>query len=175
MMADYERLSKVCEEGLEAVGYELVDLEYLREPGGWVLRVFIDKAGQGPSSDAESAVETREPAPVPVPASHITHQDCRRASHHLGTVLDVEDLIGSAYRLEVSSPGVQRPVRKEEDFVRFSGHRAKIVLSEPLEGRKKFTGVILGVNQGKAVLEVEGERVEFELAMMKTARLEVEF
>ena len=173
-MADYERLSKVCEEGLEAVGYELVDLEYLREPGGWVLRVFIDKAGQDPASDAASAVETREPGPVPVPASPITHQDCKSASHHLGTVLDVEDLIGSAYRLEVSSPGVQRPVRKEEDFIRFSGHRAKVVLSEPLDGRIKFTGVIQGAGQGKAVLEVEGERVEFELAMMKKARLEVD-
>ena len=167
-MADITRLSKVCEEGLEALGYELVDLEYLREPGGWVLRIFIDRAESDPQPEPEPGV------PVAVPRSTITHQDCKAASRHLGTVLDVEDLIDSAYRLEISSPGVQRPVRKESDFIKFSGHQARVVLHEPLDGRKKFSGVIKGAGQGKAVLEVDGTEVEFELALMKKARLEVE-
>ena len=170
-MADIQRLSKVCEEGLEAVGYELVDLEYLREPGGWVLRVFIDLVDNSVATKAEQG---DKPGAVPVPVSPITHKDCKAASRHLGTVLDVENLIDNAYRLEVSSPGIQRPIRKEEDFIRFSGHLAKVVLSEPMDGRKKFTGVIIGAAEGKAMLEVEGARVEFELAAMKKARLEVE-
>lgn len=167
-MADITRLSKVCEEGLEALSYELVDLEYLREPGGWVLRVYIDRAEPVAQPQPEPG------APVAVPRSTITHQDCQSASRHLGTVLDVEDIIDSAYRLEISSPGVQRPVRKEVDFIRFSGHSARVVLHDPIDGRKKFTGVIKGAGQGKAQLEVDGTEVEFELAQMKRARLEVE-
>ena len=111
---------------------------------------------------------------MPLPRSTITHQDCQAASRHLGTVLDVEDIIENAYRLEISSPGVKRPVRKEADFIRFSGHPVRVVLHEALEGRKKFTGVIKGAEQGKAKLEVNGTEVEFELAQMKRARLEVE-
>ena len=172
MMANIDRLSKVCEEALEAVGYELVDLEYLRDPSGWVLRVFIDH--QSTQSSGEQ-VETEQDMPVAEPPrSGITHQDCKKASRHLGTVLDVEEIIDSAYRLEISSPGVKRPLRKEKDFRRFAGHRAKVEMFMAQNGQKKYTGVIRGAGEGKLLLKVKSEEVELPLAQMKKARLEVE-
>ncbi len=167
-MSDLAQLSKVCSEGLEAIGYELVDLEYLRDPGGWVLRVYIDAPSSGEQETTAAA------GPAPVPRSTITHQDCKAASNHLGTVLDVEDIIDNAYRLEVSSPGVMRPVRKEKDFNRFAGHKAKVVMQEAIDGRKKYTGVIKGAGEGRVQLELDSGLVELPLDRMKRARLEVE-
>ena len=125
VMVDLARLAKICDEGLAAVGYELVDVEYVSEDGGWVLRVYIDRP----------SLET-PPAAAPLPPSAICLADCQTASRHLGTVLDVEDLIPNAYRLEVSSPGIERPLRQERDFLRFAGRAARVQLRESIDGRK---------------------------------------
>jgi ribosome maturation factor RimP len=155
------KLEQLCEDSLKAVGYELVELEYLRDGHGWVLRVYIDHPEGGAPSNGTVG-------------SSITHQDCERASRHLSAVLDVEDPIDTAYRLEVSSPGVRRPLRKESDFVRFSGKVAKVQLTSAAQGRKNFTGKVVSARDGVVSLEVDGAVLELPLAQIKKARLEVE-
>jgi ribosome maturation factor RimP len=155
-----QRLFQLCEGGLSALGYELVELEYLRDPQGWVLRVYID--------------HPHEPTPGDAPRSTITHDDCEQASRHLGTVLDVEDPIDTPYRLEVSSPGVRRPLRRSRDFARFAGLVVRVQLSQPLDGRKNFTGRILTASDDVVDLEVDGRAVQLPLERIRKAHLEVE-
>jgi len=97
-------------------GFQLVDVEYRRESEGWTLRLFIDKEG-GVSLD-----------------------DCQRVSRTVGTVLDVEDPIPNSYNLQVSSPGLDRPLRRKEDFIAALGKRVKLVTHEPISGQRNFVG-----------------------------------
>ncbi len=120
-----ERIDSVVE-GLgtplaERLGYELVEVEYHKEGPDWVLRCTIDKE------------------------SGITTDDCQRFSEALGQVLDQEDPIPGSYLLEVSSPGLERPLKHERDFQRFSGQRVELKLFHPLESKKVFTGVLSGI------------------------------
>lgn len=120
---------------LEAEGFSLVDVEYKREQGGWVLRVFIDKEGG------------------------VTLDDCAQVSREFGQFLDVEDIIPTAYHLEVSSPGLDRPLKKEEDFVKYSGRKVRIKTKEQVSGRRNFKGALLGCSEGKVMVKVEGSEV----------------
>lgn len=127
---------------LEGLGYELVDLESSR---GGLLRIFID----GPKG--------------------ISVDDCARVSNHLTRAFAVE---GVDYeRLEVSSPGLDRPLKRLEDYRRFAGQRATVRLKLPQAGQRRFEGVVRGVEGGKVVLEVDGARHEFGLADIDRARL----
>jgi ribosome maturation factor RimP len=129
-------------ETLEGLGYELVDLESSR---GGLLRVFIDTP-QG-----------------------ITVEDCARVSNHLTRAFAVE---GIEYeRLEVSSPGLDRPLKRLEDYARFAGQVASVRLKLPREGRRRYEGKLAGVEDGSVVLDVEGERCRFALADIDRARL----
>lgn len=159
MDADVRKLEEICERALQTVGYELVDLQYLNDQQGWVLRVFIDHDAKTPKREELG----------------ISHQDCVNASRHLSTVLDVEDLIDISYRLEVSSPGVRRPLRREKDFVRFVGHRVKIRMCEPIEGRKTFVGRLCQVEGSLVGIEVEGVMYSLDIRNLQKANLEVEF
>lgn len=160
---DQSALEGACEAALRAVGFDLVDLEFGREGRGLVLRVFIDH----PQGDA--------PADRHTPVRRITLDDCRRASRHLGTVLDVEDTIAEPYSLEVSSPGVQRSLRKERDFRRFTGFRVRVTTSEPIDGRNSFCGTVGGFEQG--MVTVEGQEAVWELPITKIrkARLDEDY
>jgi ribosome maturation factor RimP len=160
MTADIKQLMTICDEGLAAVGYDLVDLEYQLEPQGWVLRVFIDHPVDAPGIDGSGV--------------GITHMDCAEASRHLNTVLDVEDPIDDAYRLEVSSPGVYRRLRKERDFARFAGEKVKIQTDEMVEGRKNYKGRLLDAADGVVTVEVDGKHYQLPLERIRKARLEVE-
>jgi ribosome maturation factor RimP len=160
MATDIKQLMTICEAGLAAVGYDLVDLEYQNEPQGWVLRVFIDHPVDAPKDDGLGV--------------GITHTDCGEASRHLGTVLDVEDPIDGAYRLEVSSPGINRPLRKERDFARFAGEKVKIQTDEMVEGRKNYKGRLLAAAEGVVTVEVDGKHYQLPLERIRKARLEVE-
>lgn len=162
---DKAQLFELCENGLKAVGYDCVDVEYTRDQQGWVLRVFIDHPE---SEQGEGNGEAR-------PKQGITHEDCAVASHHLGTVLDVEDPIGNAYRLEISSPGVRRPLHRPADFERFCGEPVKIQMQNPVDGRRNFKGLIKSVKQRLVVVEVDNQTFELPLDGIKKARLEVEF
>ncbi len=120
-----DELFAIAEPLCNEEGYELVDIRYLREQSGWVVRAFIDRLG-GRSGG-------------------ISFADCERISRELSAVLDVEDPIPHAYNLEVSSPGVDRPLRTASHFRRFVGHTARVLLTEAQDGRKRFKGRIEAV------------------------------
>jgi ribosome maturation factor RimP len=127
---------------LGGLGYELVDLESSR---GGLLRLFIDTP------------------------RGITVEDCARVSNHLTRAFAVE---GIEYeRLEVSSPGLDRALKRPEDYTRFAGHKASVKLKLPREGRRRFEGQVVGVEDGRVVLEIEGERQLFAFAEIDRARL----
>ena len=139
---------------------ELVDLEYQREGQGWVLRLFIDQSGG------------------------ITLDTCAEVSREVSVLLEVEDLIETAYNLEVSSPGLDRPLTKVGDYERFSGRLVKIKTRVPVDidgkgrGRKTFTGTLGGLCDGKVVIDLKeknGFRVELPLEDIEKANLEIEF
>ena len=145
---------------VEDLGLELVDIEYQREGRGWVLRIFLDKE------------------------NGITLDDCAEASREISTLLDVEDVVPHAFNLEVSSPGIERPLKKLADFERFNGKTAKIKtnLSCDPDGRgqnrKTFVGTLQGVREGKVVLlqtDKRGGEALFALGDIEKANLVFEF
>ena len=136
-------LQKLLETTLAGLGYELVDFD--RSGRGRLVRVFIDKQGG------------------------ISVDDCARVSRHLTRVLTVENV--GYDRLEVSSPGLDRPLKKEEDFVRFAGHKARIKVRVPIGGQRNFVGVLREVRGGAVHLDVEGQLLSLELGNLEKARL----
>ncbi|HET7922478.1 MAG TPA: ribosome maturation factor RimP [Gammaproteobacteria bacterium] len=146
-----ERLLGLLEPAVVALGYELVELEFHGQGRNSVLRLYID----GPKG--------------------VTLDDCERVSRQVSGVLDVEDPIPGHYALEVSSPGLDRPLRRLEDFERFVGQRAKLELLLPLDGRRRFTGTLAGVEAGEVLMDVEGERLRLPFTQMGKAHLVPEF
>jgi ribosome maturation factor RimP len=165
MRKDIDDLWKLCEPPIQGAGLELVELSWNREPEGWVLRVFIDRPasprlpGAGPGD-----------APVFEPL-YVSHEDCEQVSRDLSATLDVANTIHHAYRLEVSSPGIDRPMRRESDFVRFAGRKAKIRTTDAVEGRRKFSGVLLGAKDGQVQIECEGRSYQLPIATIVRANL----
>jgi ribosome maturation factor RimP len=137
-------LQRMLESTLAGLGYELVDFE--RSGKGKLLRIFIDKSGG------------------------ITVDDCASVSNHLSRVLTVE---GIDYdRLEVSSPGLDRPLKKEQDFARYTGQKARLKLRVPMAGQRNFVGVLRETREGKVEIEVDdGKRVSVDLSNLEKARL----
>lgn len=143
-----EKVRSFAESLLPAMGLELVDVQFRREGHGWVLRLFIDREGG-------------------VGLDH-----CADVSRELGQFLDVEDLIDHAYHLEVSSPGLERPLKSIGDFQRFLGKKAKVKLHESLGEQKVFIGTISGVEEGVIFLDLEeGGSVQFAFDRISKARL----
>jgi ribosome maturation factor RimP len=145
-----QEVRQVVEPILESQGFELVDLEYQCERQGWVLRIYLDREG-GVSLD-----------------------DCAGVSHEVGAVLEVKDLIPSAYTLEVSSPGLTRPLKRREDFNKFRNQMVKIKLYKPLDGRKNFKGTLLGLEGDRVRVEVEQRSYEIPLQRIAKANLEID-
>lgn len=165
-----ERLRDAATRVAGSHGLEVFDVQVRREAVGRVLRVTIDRPSpvQTPGEPVPPGVE--EPVGI---------VDCQRVSQDLGTLLDVEDELtadlGENFTLEVSSPGLDRPLRGEADYRRFVGRLAKIVTREPCNGQSHFAGRLAGVEDA-AVLLVEGRRTHrVPLARISRARLEVEF
>ena len=162
---DLTGLRTAAERVARSHGLEVFDLQLRREPVGMVLRVVIDRPATG-------RVETLEES--------VGIEDCQRVSQDLSALLDVEDEFGrqelsETYTLEVSSPGLDRPLRHEADFRRFEGRLAKIVTTEPIERQSAFAGRLKGVDGGSVLLE-EGRRVHrVPLDKIKRANLDVEF
>ena len=144
-------LQSLLEKTVDGLGYELVSVELSNR--GKMLRIFIDKPAD-PQGGA---------------AGGVTVDDCARVSNQLTRVLEVE---GIDYdRLEVSSPGLDRPLKKEADFARFAGEQARLTLRVPVAGRRNFTGVMRAVADGKLQLETDGGVVSLDLANIDKARL----
>ncbi|MGH7294425.1 MAG: ribosome maturation factor RimP, partial [Polyangiaceae bacterium] len=159
---DRDALQRVVEPVVRAHGAEVVDMELKPDQGGWVLRVFVEKAGASAQN-----LSTKDAA--------VNLELCADVSRDLSPALDVVDLIPHAYSLEVSSPGVERPLRGERDFARFAGQKAKLRLSPPLDGQRVLVGTIEGVHGGKVRVR-DGSRVhEAPLDAIESARLVFEF
>jgi ribosome maturation factor RimP len=150
-----DALMRLLEPPIEALGYELVDIEYAREGRGGVLRIFIDRR----ADDAGSS---------------ITVDDCARVSHAVSELLEVEDPIKGHYTLEVSSPGFDRILRKRAHFERFVGERIFAELKLPIDGRRRFVGVLKSIADDSIVLEVDGQAHSLSLERILKARLRPE-
>jgi ribosome maturation factor RimP len=146
-----EKLLALLEPEVNALGYELVELDAPAPTGSRVLRLYID-CEQGIGLD-----------------------DCERVSHQVSGLLDVEDPIPGHYTLEVSSPGLDRPLRTPEHFRRQAGHLAKVVMQPGRPGRRRYKGRILGVGDDALELETEGGSVSLPLGEIESARLVPEF
>jgi len=142
-----ERLIALIEPLLERLGYELVQLDYSAGRAHALVRVFVDRP------------------------DGVTLDDCARISRELSALLDVEDPIPTAYTLEVSSPGFDRVLRTQAHFGRFVGSRVFVELKEPRDGRRRYTGKLLTVDEAGIALEVDRERVRMAFDEIGKARL----
>ena len=140
-------VSQWVEEIIQGSDLELVDVEYVKEHSTWVLRVYLDKP------------------------DGIDLEDCQRVSQALDLKLDAEDPIPGAYSLEVSSPGLERPLKKASDYQRFKGRLVKIRTYSGLHGRKRFEGILEGLRDENVVLKWEGDTIEIPLELAAKANL----
>ena len=148
-----ERVRGIAERVATDRGLELVHAEVAGPEGKPIIRLFIDKPGG------------------------VTHEDCSEVSHHLGTILDVEDFIHSAYTLEVSSPGLERGLYKRQDYERFSGRMAKMKSRVAVNGQRNFRGRILGLEGDEVVFDDKTSgrvAVPFEAVVKANLELDVE-
>ena len=154
-----EQVRNVATRVAHTYGLDIFDVQFRREAAGMVLRVLIDRPGPAATADESVSVE-----------------DCAHVSRDLSAMLDVEDIVPTAYTLEVSSPGLDRPLRQADDFRRFAGRRAKIVMREAVDGQTFLKGRLAGVD-GQAVLidGEDGRRHQVPIAVITRANLEVEF
>jgi ribosome maturation factor RimP len=143
----------------ESYGLEVFDVQFRREAAGMVLRIQIDRPG--PAATAEDSVSV---------------DDCARVSRDLSAMLDVDDIVPSAYTLEISSPGLDRPLRQADDYRRFAGRRAKLVMREAVDGQTFFRGTLGGVHDGHVLIDADDKkRHRVPLGVITRANLEVEF
>ena len=147
-----EELKAIVRRPVEAMGYELVGVELLRHGGsGLLLRVYIDSE------------------------NGINLDDCSAVSHQLSGVLDVEDPIAENYDLEVSSPGLDRPLFELTHFDRFKGQKARLKLMTPVEGRRKLQGILAGIEGDSVLVDEAGELYRVPFEQIDTARLVPDF
>ena len=146
-------ITEVAEEVGRREGIEIVELQLLGGGRARVLRIYIDKPGG------------------------VTHADCERMSHEVGAILDAQEIIpGESYTLEVSSPGVERKLSKRSDFERFSGQRAKISLTEPVENQRHWEGTLRGLEGDSIQIEpAEGRMIQIPLQQVRKANLKFEW
>jgi ribosome maturation factor RimP len=142
-----DELAKLLEPTVERLGYELADLEVRLGSKGGMVRVFIDKP------------------------EGIDLDDCEKVSLAVSALLDVEDPVPGNYNLEVSSPGLDRKLTKVEHFQRFEGETVKVQMRFPIEGRRRFRGILVSSDDENIVVEVDGESHSLPLKTIDTARL----
>ncbi len=143
-----DTLEQLCHDVAEEAGFDLLLVEWTADGGRQVLRLYIDSVGG------------------------VTVDDCATVSRRLSHVLDVEEVIDVAFALEVSTPGLNRPLVREADYVRFSGEQAKVTLKQPLAtGRKRLQGELKGVAAGEVSMEVDGELFQFAVTDVARANL----
>jgi ribosome maturation factor RimP len=154
-----ERVQAVANRVAGTYGLEIFDVQFRREAGGMVVRVRIDRPGRAATAEESVSIE-----------------DCARVSRDLSAVLDVEDVVPLAYTLEVSSPGLDRPLRGADDYRRFAGRRAKIVMRQAVDGQTFFKGRLGGVEGDEVLIESDDQRGHrVPLGVITRANLEVEF
>jgi len=183
MRKDNQDLWNLVEPYVRDAGFDLVEVHSGREPSGWIVRLFIDRpapgtemsggvgAAGGPGNDAEGS-------PPSDSETGVSHLDCERVSRDVSAALDVADLIPHAYELEVSSPGLDRPLRRLQDFSRFTGREARIRMTEGVDGRRNFSGRLAGVEaapakglDGLVVIECDGRTYHLPVGDIAKANL----
>lgn len=158
-MQPLEQIRSIAERVAASRGLEVWDIQSRREASGHVVRIVIDRPG--PAATAEESVSI---------------QDCEQVNREVSTILDVEDPLPHTYTLEVSSPGLDRPLRAREDYRRFVGRLAKLVVSEPVDNQKAFEGWLRGMEHDDVLLEAPNGRLHrLPLRLITRGRLEVEF
>jgi len=141
------RLHELLEPGAQALGFEVLAVELVGSGGSTTLRVYIDSP------------------------TGVTVDDCARVSHQLSTILDIEDPVPNRYALEVSSPGLDRPLSKRQHFERVIGREVKVRTQHYVEGRRRFTGVLQQVTDDAVVVDVDGEPYDLPFEDIEKARL----
>ena len=158
-MQPLDQIRAIAERVAASRGLTVWDIQSRRETSGHVVRVFIDR-----------------PGPAAAPEDSVSIEDCEQVNREMSTILDVEDPLPFAYTLEVSSPGLDRPLRGEEDYRRFAGRLAKVVVREAVDNQKAFEGRLRGVEGADVLLESPNGRMHrLPLPLITRARLEVEF
>jgi len=146
-----DRVRVIAEPILSNEGMELVEIEYRRESKGWVLRLYIDNE------------------------RGVTLDDCTRISQEIGRNLDVEDFISNAYTLEVSSPGLARPLKKEKDFMKYRNHVIRVKTFDPIGKRRQFKGKLLGLSENRIEIEIDRDTFQIPLSNVAKANLEIDW
>jgi ribosome maturation factor RimP len=146
-----KEVTLLIEPVLEEMDVELVDIEYLSENGRWVLRIYADQEGG------------------------ITLDGCARVSREIGDLIDVKDILQHEYVLEVSSPGLNRPLKKEKDFLRSIGNKIKVRMVEPVQGSRNFTGYLRDYREGILYIDIKNELVPLPRPDVEKANLVYEF
>ncbi|RFA30581.1 ribosome maturation factor RimP [Alkalilimnicola ehrlichii] len=149
-MSRSSELTELLEPVVSGMGYELVGIEYQANPKNALVRIYLDSP------------------------NGVTLDDCEKVSRQVSGVLDVEDPISGQYTLEVSSPGLDRPIFKASDYDRFAGEKVKIRVHGSLEGRRRFAGVLRGLNGDCVVVEENGVEISLPLSQIDKANLELE-
>ena len=158
-MTPLEQIRAIAERVAASRGLDVWDIQSRREATGHVVRVFIDR-----------------PGPAATPEDSVSIDDCEQVNREISTILDVEDPLPFAYTLEVSSPGLDRPLRGAEDYRRFAGRLVKVVVSEAVDNQKAFEGRLRGLDAEDVLLEaLNGRMHRLPLRLITRARLEVEF
>ncbi|CAA7602542.1 Ribosome maturation factor RimP, C-terminal [Acididesulfobacillus acetoxydans] len=146
-----EAVTSLVEPVVHARGLELVDVEYIKEGIHWFLRLYIDKEG---GADLD---------------------DCSEISRAVGDILDEADLIPQAYMLEVSSPGLERPLKKKDDYLRYRGQLVQVFTRENVHGYGEFSGYLEGMEGEEVILEYQGEQIRLPYDLIARAHLLVDF
>ncbi|NKI33798.1 ribosome maturation factor RimP [Wenzhouxiangella sp. XN79A] len=147
-MAVQDDLKALLKPAIEAMGFEFVGVEYLSNPKNRLVRIFIDRAPDGVSID-----------------------DCADVSREVSALLDVEDPVSGQYSLEVSSPGVERPLFEPGQYAAFAGEEAVLQLHAPIDGRRKLTGILRGADDARVEIEIDGAIVDVPFDAIRRANL----
>jgi ribosome maturation factor RimP len=154
-----EQVRAIASRVAGSYGLDIFDVQFRREGPGMVLRIQLDRPGAAAT-----------------PEECVSVGDCANVSRDVSAILDVEDIVPTAYTLEVSSPGLDRPLRQADDYRRFAGRRAKLVMREPVERQMFLKGRLGGVDAGHVLIETDdGRRHRVPLVVITRANLEVEF
>lgn len=151
MRKDLTHLWELFEPVVNGMGYDLIEIEHFPNPKHGVLRLYIDKEGG------------------------ITVDDCSNVSHQISALIDVEDPVRGQFNLEISSPGMDRPLRRLKDFQRFQGSLVKLKTVMPLEGQRNFKGRLLEANEEVVVIETDTEELTIPMNAIEKARIVPEF
>jgi len=146
-----DKVRQLAETKISGLGLELVDVEYVKEGAHWYLRIYIDKEGG------------------------VDIDDCATVSHMMSEALDRENPIPQAYMLEVSSPGIERPLRKKEDYEKHKGELISVYPSEPFQGYTSFTGYLKGLVDNQIILEYDGQEMIIPFDLVNKAHITFEF